>query len=70
MDTLELFIKSAVEQMGFRDYNLEIDIKEVAAPLFIYENSAFIKESLPIIVDSMNHVIQMVAKKIRRKRFF
>lgn len=70
MDTLELFIKSAVEQMGFRDYNLEIDIKEGRGSLFIYENSAFIKESLPIIVDSMNHVIQMVAKKNQAKTLF
>lgn len=70
MDTLELFIKSAVEQMGFRDYNLEIDIKEGRGSLFIYENNAFIKESLPIIVDSMNHVIQMVAKKNQAKTLF
>jgi spoIIIJ-associated protein len=70
MDALELFIKSAVEQMGFRDYNLEIDIKEGRGSLFIYENSAFIKESLPIIVDSMNHVIQMVAKKNQAKALF
>jgi spoIIIJ-associated protein len=70
MDTLELFIKSAVEQMGFRDYNLEIDAKEGRGSLFIYENNAFIKESLPVIVDSMNHVIQMVAKKNQAKALF
>ena len=70
MDTLELFIKSAVEQMGFRDYNLEIDVKEGRGSLFIYENSPFIKESLPVIVDSMNHMIQMVAKKNQAKTLF
>lgn len=70
MDTLEVFIKNAVEQMGFRDYNLEIDAKEGRGSLFIYENNVFIKESLPAIVDSMNHVIQMVAKKNQEKALF
>lgn len=70
MDAWETFVKTAVEQMGFRDYHLEIDAEEGRGSLFIYENNAFIKESLPIIVDSMNHIIQMVARKNQAKTFF
>lgn len=70
MDAWELFIKKAVEQMGFRDYHLEIDAKEGRGSLFIYEDNAFIKENLPVIVESMNHIIQMVAKKNQANAFF
>ena len=70
MDVWETFVKSAVEQMGFRDYHLEIDTEEGRGSLFIYEDNNFIKENLPAIVDSMNHIIQMVAKKNQAKTFF
>jgi len=70
MDVWETFVKSAVEQMGFRDYHLEIDTEEGRGSLFIYEDNNFIKENLPVIVDSMNHIIQMVAKKNQAKTFF
>jgi spoIIIJ-associated protein len=56
--------------MGFRDYNLEIDVEGGRGSLFIYENNAFVKENLPAIVDSMNHIIQMVAKKNQASAFF
>jgi len=59
----ELFIKETVERMGFRDYRLEIHEEENRGALFIYENEVFIKENLPRIVDSMNHILQMVAQK-------
>jgi len=70
MDVWESFIKTLVDQMGFRDYNREIDIKEGRGSLFIYEDNVFIKENLPAIVDAMNHIIQMVAKKNQAKTFF
>jgi predicted RNA-binding protein Jag len=70
MDIWETFLKSVVEQMGFRDYHLEIDVEEGRGSLFIYEDNSLIKENLPVIVDSMNHIIQMVAKKNQAKTFF
>ncbi len=70
METWEPFIKKIVDSMGFRDYNLEINIEDGRGSLFIYENNPFIKENLPALVDSMNHLIQMVAKKNQTKSFF
>jgi spoIIIJ-associated protein len=70
MDEWNIFIKKIVESIGFRDYNLEIDLESGRGSLFIYENSPFIKENLPAIVDSLNHLIQMVAKKNQVKTFF
>ncbi len=70
MDAWEIFIKKLVDQMGFRDYHLEIDAEEGRGSLFIYEDNPFIKESLPAIVESMNHIVQMVARKNQAKTFF
>ena len=70
MDEWELFIKNTVEQMGFRDYHLEVDSKEGRGSLFIYENTPFIKENLPVIVDAINHIIQMVARKNQANTLF
>lgn len=70
MDEWKSFIKNIVEGMGFRDYNLEIDMESGRGSLFIYENSPFIKENLPAVVDSLNHIVQMVAKKNQTKTFF
>ena len=56
--------------MGFRDYHLEIEAEEGRGSLFIYENNAFINENLPLIVDSMNHIIQMIAKKNQARHSF
>jgi spoIIIJ-associated protein len=70
MDIWESFVKSIVDQMGFRDYHLEIDPEEGRGSLFIYEDNAFVRENLAAIVDSMNHIIQMVAKKNQAKTFF
>jgi len=70
MDAWESFLKNIIEQMGFRDYHLDIDVEGGRGSLFIYENNVFIKENLPAIVDAMNHVIQMVGKKNQSKTFF
>ena len=70
MDDWEVFVKNMIERIGFRDYNLEIDVEGGRGSLFIYESNALIKENLPAIVDAMNHVIQMVVKKNQAKTFF
>ncbi len=70
MDNWELFIKKTLDLIGFRDYNLEIKIDEHRGSVFIYEDQEVIKENLPAIVDAMNHVLQMVAKKNRAESIF
>lgn len=66
----ETYIKDIVEKMGFRDYRLEVHEAENHAALFIYENETFVKENLSRIVESMNHILQMVAKKQDAKAVF
>lgn len=70
MDTWESIIKKLVEGAGFRDYRLEIGADENRNSLFIYESETFVKENLPMIVDAMNHLLQMIAKKNNAKPIF
>ncbi|HVM77313.1 MAG TPA: R3H domain-containing nucleic acid-binding protein [Candidatus Paceibacterota bacterium] len=59
----ESFIKKTFDLMGFKDYRLEVKAQEKHATLFIYEDQNLIRENLPSIVESANHLIQMVAKR-------
>lgn len=56
--------------MGFSDYRLEVAVDENRNSLFIYEDEHFIKENLPMVVEALNHVLQMIAKKNDSKPIF
>lgn len=66
----ETLAKNMVEGMGFRDYRLEIKPEEKRGSLFIYDGGNFLKENLPSIVESINHIFQMVAKKNESELIF
>ncbi len=63
MDNWETLTKKMVELMGFRDYRVEIKPEEKRGELFIYDGGNFLKEQLPSIVESLNHLFQMIARK-------
>lgn len=63
MDDWETLTKKIVEFMGFRDYRVDIKPEEKRGALFIYDGGNLLKENLPGIVESFNHVFQMIAKK-------
>jgi spoIIIJ-associated protein len=70
MDNWESFIKKTFDLIGFADYRLEIKIDERRGSVFIYEDQEMIKENLPAIVDAVNHILQMVAKKNQVEAIF
>jgi predicted RNA-binding protein Jag len=70
MDNWESFIKKTLELIGFTDYHLEIKIDERRGSIFIYEDQEMVKENLPAIVDAVNHILQMVAKKNQTEAIF
>lgn len=70
METWDAIIKTLLNGMGFEDYRLEVAEDGNRNSLFIYENEAFIREHLPMIVEAVNHFLQMVAKKNGAKPIF
>jgi len=63
MDDWETRAKNLAEFMGFRDYRIEMKPEEKRGALFIYDGGTMLKENLPSIVESVNHLFQMIAKK-------
>ena len=45
-------------------------IEERRGSVFIYEDQEMVKENLPAIVDAVNHILQMVAKKNQTEAIF
>ncbi len=58
----QTFVQQLFERMGFRDFHVEVK-EENRGVVFIYEDEALVKEILPILVASVNHVVQLVGKK-------
>lgn len=52
-----------IDLMGFRDYRVEIDEENKKGLIFVYDNPSLVKDNLPLLVDSVNHLAQMIARK-------
>jgi predicted RNA-binding protein Jag len=63
MKNWEDLIKKLVEAMGFRDYKLEIDEEHRHGSVHLYDGEAMVKENLPSMVESFNHLFQLIAQR-------
>lgn len=63
MENLEALVKKIIEFMGFSDFRVEIKPDQRRGSVFIYDSPALVKENLPMLVESVNHVLQMIARK-------
>ncbi len=63
MDQWEDIAKKITGFMGFEDYRVEAKPEEKRVAVFIYDGGNFLKENLPSVVESVNHIFQMIAKK-------
>src|ERR1700680_3223342 len=63
MEYWEPFLKNLVERMGFGDFKAEVDEAHRSASIVIYEQPAGFREHIPLFVESMNHLAQVIAQK-------
>lgn len=70
MEQWEQVVKKLVELMGFGDFRVEIKPERKRASVFIYDNPTLIKENLLVLVDSINHLLRMMAKKQNQPTIF
>ena len=63
MESLDQIAKRIIEGIGFSDYRLEAKPEEKKGAIFIYDNPDLVKANLPVLVESLNHLLQMIAKK-------
>ena len=70
MEDWELFVKKIIESLGFRDYTLEIDNEHRHGSVFIHDDQALVRDNLPNLIESINHLIQLAARKKKTDPFF
>lgn len=70
MENWNELIKKIVEGMGFSDFKIEVDEEHRHAKIFIYDNPGLIKDNLPVLVESFNHLFQLIAQKNSREAIF
>ncbi len=56
--------------MGFGDFRVELKPEEKRGQIFIYDSPNLVKDNLPILVESINHLAHMVAKKNNESSVF
>ena len=49
--------------MGFTDYRVDMKPDEKLGAVFIYDHPILIKENLPVFVESVNHLLQMISRR-------
>lgn len=63
MDHWESFLKTLIERMGFGDFKAEVDEAHRSASIVIYEQPPGFQEHIPLFVESLNHLSQILAQK-------
>jgi spoIIIJ-associated protein len=63
MEHWESFLKTLVERMGFGDFKTEVDKEHHSASIVIYDQPPGFQEHIPLFVESMNHLAQIIAQK-------
>jgi len=60
---IEEFLKQLLSAAGFAEYKLEVDPEHRHATIFIHTDIGLIKDNLPNIVESLNYLVQLLARK-------
>lgn len=63
MSNVSEFAHNLIKMMDFEDYRVEINEEQRQGMVFIHSHETIVKENLPQFVESINHLVQLVAKK-------
>lgn len=63
MEQWNLFIKKTIDLLGFADYTVDLDVEHRHGSIFIHDHPTLVKENLPTLVESVNYLVQLIARK-------
>jgi predicted RNA-binding protein Jag len=63
MENWNDLLKNILSGAGLTDYSIDVDSEHHHATVFIHDSPAFIKENLPALVECLNHIVQLIARK-------
>lgn len=64
------FINELIKKMGFKNFSFDFHPDSNQGWLFVHENEKLIKENLPNLIENINKIVQLVAKKHNIKPIF
>lgn len=64
------FVKDFASRMGLEDYTVDIDAEHGHGHFYIHDHPTAIKENLAALVESVNHILQLVAHKENERPLF
>lgn len=67
---IETFIRTLLERMGFRDVSVDVDHEHRHATIFIHDNPVLVKEQLPVLVEHINHLVQLAARRMNEDALY
>ncbi len=70
MENWEIFLKQFIELLGFDDYKLELDQEHRHGRAYIHNDPNLVRDNLPVLVESINHLLQLVAHKHGQQPIF
>jgi spoIIIJ-associated protein len=70
MGNWEIFINKLIGFLGFDDYKIDFDAEHRHARLFIHSDPGLVKENLPVLVESLNLLLQLLARKTGEQPIF
>lgn len=70
MEKWNELLNRIVELMGFKDFRIEFDAEHRHGSIFIYDNPTLVKDNLPVLVESLNHLVQLIAQKNKETAIF
>ncbi len=57
------FVNTLIERLGFSSYKVEIDEEFRRGSIFIYEQEELVRRHAPSLIEAINHLSQLAAKK-------
>ena len=62
-DAWKTFVNTLIERLGFSSYKVEIDEEFRRGSIFIYEQEELVRQHAPSLIEAINHISQLAAKK-------
>ena len=66
----EQFIKDLIHRMGFSDHKVDVDTEHRSVSIVVFDAAPGFREHIPLFVESMNHLSQVLAQKAGETPFF
>lgn len=70
MENWESFLKKLLNLIGFSDYRIEIQAEDQRGSIYIYDFPKLVQDNLPALIDNINHLASLVAKKNNQPQIF